>query len=166
MLRRLERARCHSNPATHNLAAGVDIAEQNFESGGYDAAIMEDTLTTHKSPFSDLVVPSSGESLSPEFCDRWVSPFYMNFLGLHFLKPGFEAALGCVYATIDQKIIEALLSEFDWRPRIVAGHFAALKNISGVVHLVGRLLLRSDVCFAATPVRRSGSCGWSRRCGN
>jgi hypothetical protein len=103
----------------------------------------------HKSPFSDLVVPSSDDSLSQEFCDRWVSPFYMNFLGLHFLKPGFEVALGCVYATIDQTVIEALLSKFNWRPRIVGGHFAAIKNVSGVEHLLGKLLLRSDVCFAA-----------------
>lgn len=103
----------------------------------------------HKSPFSDLAVPSSSESLTPEFLARWVSPFYMKFLGLHFLKPGFEAELACVYKTIDQKVIEALLFEFNWRPRIVGGHFAAIKNISGVEHLLGTLLLRSDVCFAA-----------------
>lgn len=103
----------------------------------------------HKSPFSHLVVPPSDESLSPEFCDQWVSPFYLDFLGLHFFKPEFEADLGRVYAAIDQKIIEALLSEFNWRPRIVGGHFAALKNICCVEHWVGTLLLRSDVCFAA-----------------
>jgi hypothetical protein len=103
----------------------------------------------HKGPFSELVVPSSDESLSPEFCARWVSPFYMNFLGLHFLKPGIEVALRRVYPTIDQKVIEALLSEFNWRPRIVGGHFAAIKNVCGVEHLLGTLLLRSDVCFAA-----------------
>jgi hypothetical protein len=73
----------------------------------------------------------------------------MKFLGQHFLKSGFEGALAGVFEAIDQKVVEALLSEFDWRPRIVGGHFAAIKNICSMEQLLGTLLLRSDVCFAA-----------------
>jgi Family of unknown function (DUF6000) len=104
----------------------------------------------HKSPFSDLAVPSSVQPLSREFVARWVSPFYMSFLGLNFLKAEFESAFDRVSATIDQQVIETLLSEFDWRPRIVGGYFAAIKNIYGAERLLGTLLLRSDVCYAAT----------------
>ena len=42
----------------------------------------------------------------------------------------------------------ALLSYYNWRPRCVGAHIVALRQLDELTELVGRLLLRSDVCFA------------------
>jgi hypothetical protein len=43
-----------------------------------------------------------------------------------------------------------LLSYFNWRPRRVGAHIVALRQLDELTELVGRLLLRSDVCFAGS----------------
>ena len=99
----------------------------------------------HHGPFADLVVPSPGAPLSQDFVERWVWPFYMSFPG----ATEFDATFERVHAAVDHCLIVTLLSEGNWRPRIVGAFFAAIKNVGEAEPLIGTLLLRSDVCYAA-----------------
>lgn len=98
-----------------------------------------------RSPFEDLEVPVSTDERSHEFIARWVKPFYMSIPGdagqwVVPLKP--------LYEEIDAALIDRLLSTFNWRPRLVGAWFVALRRAGEFEDLVGRLLLRSDVCYA------------------
>ncbi len=56
--------------------------------------------------------------------------------------------LKAIYDEITPEVVTRLLTEFDWRPRFAAGDFAALKCFVELEDPIGKLLLRSDVCFA------------------
>jgi len=51
---------------------------------------------------------------------------------------------------VNAELALALLSVFDWRPRIIGAHVAALRGLSSLEQHVGNLLLRSDVCYAGS----------------
>jgi len=55
----------------------------------------------------------------------------------------YDSAAG--YST---DLITTLLVEFNWRPRTVGAFFVGLEQRRDFEDLVGRLLLRSDVCYA------------------
>ena len=100
----------------------------------------------HRSPFSSLEVPVTKDGLSAEQCDKWVAPFYrVSFRGV---DEGFLRALRQVYREITPELVELLLREFDWRPRLTAAFFAILKRFDHFEEHIGKLLLRSDVCYA------------------
>ncbi len=61
----------------------------------------------------------------------------------------FIAAVRTIREEVSPEIAMMLLANFNWRPRITAGYFAAIWNWSELVSPIGRLLLRSDVCYAA-----------------
>jgi len=100
----------------------------------------------HKGPFSDLSVPVTENTLSKEFCLKWVTPFYMT-------SPSddvFREYYAKLHAEINAVITRQLLAEFNWRPRIVGGYFAAIREFRNLETQIGNLLLRSDVCYAAS----------------
>jgi hypothetical protein len=102
----------------------------------------------HQSPFSTLAVPSAPEVLSEEECEKWVVPFYRRtFRGA---DTGVFEPLKAIYYDITPNIVERLLTEFNWRPRLTGAFFAALKRFAFLENHIGRLLLRSDLCFAGT----------------
>lgn len=101
----------------------------------------------HQSPFSTLEVPSAPDVLSEEECEKWVVPFYRRSFRS---EAGVIDPLKAIYHQITPNIVERLLTEFDWRPRLTGAFFAALKRFTFLEDHIGRLLLRSDLCFAGT----------------
>jgi uncharacterized protein DUF6000 len=99
----------------------------------------------HRSPFDDLEVPVSMEPLSAELRERWVKPFYMS---IRSNIAATEHDLLPLFREINPLLIATLLSNFNWRPRITGAFFVALCRVGEFEDLIGRLLLRSDVCFA------------------
>jgi len=103
------------------------------------------TTVLHRSPFDDLEVPASPGPLDSSVRDRWVKPFYMavpdNLVAI-------EAHLRPLLPEVSPELINTLLASCDWRPRSVGAFFVALDRRSDFEALVGRLLLRSDVCYA------------------
>lgn len=102
----------------------------------------------HAGPYADLAVPVSREDLSRDFVVKWIKPFYMTDLVTEGKE--FQEAFLKVKEEIDDVLITQLLSEFNWRTRTVGAYFAALKNATRYCDHIGRLLLRSDVCYAGT----------------
>jgi hypothetical protein len=100
----------------------------------------------HTSPFATIAVPTVEETTTMEECEKFVVPFYgVSFSGSdgNFLK-----SLKTIYQEITPELVEKLLTEFDWRPRLTGAFFAALKQFKLFEDHIGRLLLRSDLCFA------------------
>ena len=100
----------------------------------------------HAGPYSELEVPVVMENPEQEFIDRWIKPFYMT--NLVTKREEFQFAYSTVRGSVDDSLITQLLTFFNWRPRIVGAYFAAIEKASAHCDHIGRLLLRSDVCYA------------------
>ena len=100
----------------------------------------------HHSPFADLPVPVSPVEMSDDLRQRFVIPFYRHIphRTRDILHP-----LQQVFHEITPVIVNALLADFNWRSRITGALFVALRNAVEHQDDIGRLLLRSDVCWAA-----------------
>lgn len=101
-------------------------------------------IVRHESPFGHLTTPQNLEPLDKAFIDRWVIPFYMKRIYL----TTFQTAFAQVRPELHNSIIERLLGEFNWRPRQVGALFAAIQNETTFIDQIGKLLLKSEVCFA------------------
>lgn len=99
----------------------------------------------HHSPFDELEVPVSREPLDRAIRERWVVPFYKAVPGN---LPAVAASLRPLLSEISPELVALLLAQFNWRDRQVGAFFVALCDLRGFQDLVGKLLLRSDVCFA------------------
>jgi hypothetical protein len=99
----------------------------------------------HRSPFASLVVTTDHTSPPRQFIERWIQPFYMRALSA---PADLEGPLRGVVGEIDESLVRRLLAYVDWRPRVVGGFFAAIRGCAGTTDEIGRLLLRSDVCYA------------------
>lgn len=100
----------------------------------------------HKGRFSDLTVPVTENTLTKEFFIKWVAPFYMTNPGEDVFREHYSK----LHAEISADITQQMLTEFNWRSRIVGGYFAAIKEYRNFEAQIGNLLLRSDVCYAAS----------------
>jgi hypothetical protein len=100
----------------------------------------------HKSPFSDVEIPTADDLLSLEECEKFVVPFYR--VSFQSTDTQFKDALKNIFSEITPKIVEVLLTEYNWRPRLTGAFFAALKRFDYFEDHLGRLLVRSDLCFA------------------
>jgi len=100
----------------------------------------------HTSPFSTIEVPTADDILSLEECDKFVSPFYR--VSFRSADSQFIDSLKAIYQEIKPETVEKLLTEYDWRPRLTGAFFIALKRFNFFEDHIGRLLLRSDLCFA------------------
>lgn len=102
----------------------------------------------HKNPFESIEVPRNDEELLEDFIAKWVVPFYMNSLsnsGEQTIKTFADAA-----NEIDIEIVKKLLGDFDWRTRITGAFFAAINNYKELEDIIGRHLLKSEVCYAGS----------------
>src|SRR5687768_12108419 len=100
----------------------------------------------HPLPPGELEVPVSVNALSGAFLGRWVEPFYLSDPAR---LDAAQAAAWCAAArACDDAVLEALLTEADWRPRVMGAWFVALRGADAFEPRLGRLLFRSDVCFA------------------
>jgi len=100
----------------------------------------------HQSPFSLLEVPSVPGLLSQEECDKWVAPFYR--VTFRCADSSVLDSLRVIYHEITPAVVERLLTDYDWRPRLTGAFFAGLKRFISAEDHIGRLLLRSDLCYA------------------
>ena len=99
----------------------------------------------HAGPYSDLEVPSSMESPSDDFYEKWVAPFYM----WEIRRPNkFVKLYSPIRREVDRNLILSLLVWFNYRSRLVAAYFAAIEDMTEFTEHLGRLLLRSDVTYA------------------
>lgn len=98
---------------------------------------------TAATPFSELLVPVSTEPLAAEVIETWVRPLYFGLK-----EPKLKAFFASHKSQIDDLLISKLLANFNWRPRTAAAYLVALTDRSVFTTQIGRLLLRSDVCFA------------------
>jgi hypothetical protein len=104
-------------------------------------------IVRHVSPFSRLDVPTRHGDPSRSLIDKWIRPFYMQVPPWD--EPAsFVEAVRQVAHELDEGVTAELLSYFNWRPRIVGAYFVAIKRFTTLEDQVGRLLLRSDVCYA------------------
>ena len=72
-----------------------------------------------------------------------MKPLYMSFF-----DPSSDSVVMELWPEMNGEIGLTLLSYFNWGPRIVGAYIVALKQLDELTEAVGRLLLRSDVCFA------------------
>ena len=95
------------------------------------------------SPFDSLVTPESviAEADLPEWSLRWFN------VGLSTV-PEVLGLVGANLSRVTPELVETLLSVFNWRPRVVGSHLAAVLEFRSLERHIGNLLLRSDVCFA------------------
>lgn len=104
----------------------------------------------HKGPFDDLTTPVNQENLDKSFIDEFVVPFYMNISRLENDKDKLKDEIKEILPDIDSEVVVKLLGDFNWRTRSVGAFFAALKNLTSYQDQIGRLLLKSEVCYAGT----------------
>ncbi|QJB34603.1 hypothetical protein HF329_26205 [Chitinophaga oryzae] len=98
----------------------------------------------HRNPFEHLEVPRNEEELSQKFVDQWVVPFY--FFDTRTEESVLRFAQAAREINID--IVKKLLGDFDWRPRITGAYFAAINQYQELEDIIGRHLLKSEVCYA------------------
>ena len=97
----------------------------------------------HTSPFAALQIPVSYQMLSATIRDTWVVPLYHGLS-----QPPVKTFITSHRHHINDVLITQLLTHFDWRSRTAAAYLAAVANRSNLTPHMGRLLLRSDVCYA------------------
>lgn len=100
----------------------------------------------HISPFSSAEVLAADDALSLEECNKFVDPFYR--VSFQSVDDAFLRSLRSVYPGITPKIVELMLIEYNWSPRLTGAFFATLKRFNSFEDHIGRLLVRSDLCFA------------------
>lgn len=100
---------------------------------------------SHAGPFATLEVPVLPlEEVRPLY-ESYVIPFYMK--GLSQFGAEEETAFRHIYPSITDQLITTLLSDFNWRSRTAATYFATILDRRQHIDHIGRLLLRSDVCY-------------------
>jgi hypothetical protein len=98
----------------------------------------------HNGKLSDLAVFENSEPLDNEFLREYVAPFYMGSKGTEEFRKSYRV----LRKSIDINLVSKLLGNFDWRSRSVGAYFSALESMEELEKNIGRLLLRSDVCYA------------------
>lgn len=97
-----------------------------------------------ESPFAGLAVPSSHGPLPADILEKWVLPLYF---GLH--EPHVRAFLTLRLSEASDELITQLLSDLNWRSKVTGAYLAALRDRNSFSEHIGRLLVRSDVCYAS-----------------
>lgn len=101
-------------------------------------------------PFESLDVPAPGAPLPQEMVDRWVTPLYVGLTQgdtTAAWSEAFELLTG-LWPEMTEDVARALLRRMNWRTRIVGAYVAACADLRGLTGWIGRLLLRSDLCYA------------------
>lgn len=101
---------------------------------------------SHAGAFADVEVPILPRDEVRPLYQEFVIPFYN-----HIPRPfgvTEETAFGRIRGAVSDHLITTLLSDYNWRARSVATYFALILNRQQHLEHIGKLLLRSDVCFA------------------
>jgi len=106
---------------------------------------VQGATVTHAGPFATLDVPTLPLEAVRSLYDEFVIPFYMK--RLHSFGPAEIDALSRVRNRISDELITTLLSDLNWRSRTAAAYFTVIFDRPHHIDHIGRLLLRSDVCY-------------------
>lgn len=98
--------------------------------------------------YAKLEVPISDAEPPQEFVNKWVKPFYLTNLVYNYGE--FEFSFRQIAHEIDDALVTELLTQRNWRPRITAAYFVAINQMDTHCDHIGKLLLRSDVCYAGS----------------
>lgn len=98
----------------------------------------------HSSIFTHLESYKNDFTLSQEFIDKWVIPFYMK---IRYTSGSWTEELKQLKDEITEEVILALLGDFNWRTRTVGAYLSALKNYENHID-IGTHFLKSEVCYA------------------
>ncbi|MBL9151709.1 MAG: hypothetical protein JNK37_04475 [Verrucomicrobiales bacterium] len=85
------------------------------------------------------------EPLCEDVISKWIAPFYM--WGIRS-PDEFINHYSPIRDEITVELCRLLLVSFNWRPRIAAAYFAAIEEFRELEEHIGRLFLRSDVCYS------------------
>ena len=96
--------------------------------------------------FQELLAYQNDFELTAGFIATWARPFYME-VGRRDDAAWVEL-MSHLLPTISKEVVVTLLGDFDWRTRQTGAYFAALKNYSDLLDIIGVHLLRSEVCYA------------------
>jgi hypothetical protein len=120
------------------------MSASNHDFGSLEKHVAGQTVQ-HVSPFSEIEVPVSYDlgELGKEKSEKWVKPFYLSF----FTEDSLKLLRGQIHE-VDSALIESLLKQFNWRTRSVGACLVAATKSELFLDWVGKLLLRSDVCYA------------------
>jgi hypothetical protein len=102
----------------------------------------------HRNPFEDLELPRNEYELSIEFIEEWVTPFYLDNLAI--LDTAAIASFVGATKKIDQWIVARLLGDSNWRSRRAGAFFSAIMDYKEFESIIGRSLLKSEVCYAGS----------------
>ncbi|GAB4024475.1 DUF6000 family protein [Spirosoma gilvum] len=102
----------------------------------------------HRNPFENIEVPRNDAELTEEFVKKWVIPFYRT--NLSNVDETLIKNFADTAKEINVKIVEQLLGDFNWRTRITGSFFAAINNYKGLEDIIGKHLLKSEVCYAGS----------------
>ena len=102
----------------------------------------------HRNPFEDLEVPRNEYELPVEFIEEWVKPFYLDNLAI--LETAAIAAFVDATKKIDQTVVAKLLGDSNWRSRRAGAFFSAIMDYKEFESIIGRSLLKSEVCCAGS----------------
>ena len=102
-------------------------------------------IIKHAGPYAKLVVPSSKEYPNSQFIRQWIAPFYQKIGGN---TQDFIQTYAPLRKELSPDIINCLLVWLNWRSRSVGACLAAIEKMTDFTEHIGRLLLRSDVCFS------------------
>jgi len=101
-------------------------------------------VVRHVSPFSELEVPARRYTDADDsLIEQWIRPLYIALPERRLIETVYPRR-----HQVDLRLVRDLLSIYDWRPRSVGALLAALRMETATLDQIGRLLLRSDVCFA------------------
>lgn len=100
-----------------------------------------------------MVNNMNSKSQTVEFREKWISPFYLGFLGANFIEydndmlQEFANAIDKTIPKCNIALIEELL-QGDWRSRLVGSWFAGIHKYDQLVDNIGKLLLDSEFTYA------------------
>jgi hypothetical protein len=99
----------------------------------------------NKGPFSELDVPRNESGMTTDMVEEWVRPFYL--CGLSNASDETILSFASASNKMNAEIVSTLLGEFNWRPRLVGSLFAAINDYTEMDDIIGRHLVKSEVCY-------------------
>lgn len=101
-------------------------------------------IVRHVSPFDSLQYPRNNFELTSDFLKKWALPYYMQIGSRD--NEDWITGIKKIKTDITKEVLLSLLGDFNWRTRLVGTYFAAVKNYSDLIDIIGTLLLKSEVC--------------------
>ncbi len=99
----------------------------------------------HTSPFDDLPSHKNRHELSADFLKKWAVPYYME-IGSN-TETTWISDIKSIKTDITKEICLLLLGDFNWRTRLVGAYFSAVKGYTELIGIIGKHLLKSEVCY-------------------